>query len=202
MHLDNAKLRPPDSGRGICLDSENFDWLDAFRNAVRECIADPGTQEAICERGDKPCPPVLKVTGFASIAPEQSDADSTCNTLDKNFNCKVANLRARVVGAFLADEADTFWKCPDDGAFNGASQCPAELCVGKPIRKTMTVSKNGSSRSIGIVVRQWASEGQMLEGKPANDGEPDHRRYRVEVLNRAVHIKVLKDFCTSPVSAA
>ena len=202
MHMDNAKLRPPDSGRGICLDGENLTWLCAFRRAVRECIAEPGNEEATCEPGDGPCPPVLKVTGFASIAPEQGDATSTCNTLDKNFNCKVANLRARAVGAFLADEDEAYWQCPQNGTFNGASQCSAELCVGKPIRKTMTATK-GSSRSIGVVVRQWASERQMLEGKPVNDGEqPDPRRYRVEVLNRAVHIKVLKDFCTSPVSTA
>ena len=54
-------------------------------------------------------------------------------------------------------------------------------------------------RSIGIRVRQWASEEEMKAGKPVADGElPDRRRYRVEVLNRAVHIKVLKDFCQLP----
>ena len=60
---------------------------------------------------------------------------------------------------------------------------------------------DGQDRSIGIVVEQWVSEEQMRKGKPANDGSrPDNRRYRVEVMNRAVHIEVLQDFCAVPES--
>lgn len=206
MYMDNAKLTKPDSGLGICLDGENRKWLEVFSGAVRGCIAEATEQELACESGEKPCP-VLKVTGFASVAPEQvapeqNDERNDCpEDVAKTFNCKVANLRARAVGAFLADDGKkSHWECPDDnGNFDGATKCPAELCDGEeqPLRMT----ENG--RSIGIVVEQWASECEMLKGKPANDGEvPDPRRYRVEVLNRAVHIEVLEDFCALPQSAA
>lgn len=210
MHMDNAKLSKPDSGLGICLDGENRKWLEVFRGAVRGCIAEASEQELACESGEKPCP-VLKVTGFASVAPEQRNGSSFCQESGttptaKTFNCKVANLRARAVGAFLADDGTDngkklHWECPDDnGDFDGATKCPAELCDGADIPLHMT-AENG--RSIGIVVEQWASECEMLSGKPANDGEvPDPRRYRVEVLNRAVHIEVLEDFCALPQSAA
>ena len=201
MHMDNAKLSKPDSGLGICLDGEKQDWLVAFKKAVKKCIAETKEWSSACKGDQKPCP-VLKVTGFASVAPEQNDERNDCpEDVAKTFNCKVANLRARAVGAFLADNGNkSHWKCPDDnGNFDGADKCPAELCDGEeqPLRMT----KNG--RSICIVVEQWASECEMLNGKPANDGAvPDPRRYRVEVLNRAVHIEVLKDFCALPQSAA
>ena len=205
MYMDNAKLTKPDSGLGICLDGENRKWLKVFRKAVRGCIAEASEQELVCESGEKPCP-ILRVTGFASVAPEQRNGSSFCQEsgttpTGKTFNCKVANLRARAVGAFLADNGkESHWKCPDDnGDFDGANRCPAELCDGE--EQSLRMTKNG--RSIGIVVEQWASECEMLKGKPANDGEvPNPRRYRVEVLNRAVHIEVLEDFCALPQSAA
>ena len=118
----------------------------------------------------------------------------------KTFNCKVANLRARAVGAFLADDGNKLhWKCPgEDGDFEGASTCAAEHCDGESRHLRMS---DGQDRSIGIVVEQWVSEEQMRKGKPANDGSrPDNRRYRVEVMNRAVHIEVLQDFCAVPES--
>lgn len=206
MYMDNAKLTKPDSGLGICLGGEKKKWLSAFKTAVKECIAETKAWSSVCKGDQKPCP-VLKVTGFASVAPEQvapeqNDERNDCpEDVAKTFNCKVANLRARAVGAFLADNGKkSYWECPDDnGDFDGADKCPAELCDGEeqPLRMT----KNG--RSIGIVVEQWASECEMLKGKPANDGEvPNPRRYRVEVLNRAVHIEVLEDFCALPQSAA
>ncbi len=206
MYMDNAKLTKPDSGLGICLDGEKKDWLIAFKTAVKKCIAETKAWSSVCKGDPKPCP-VLKVTGFASVAPEQRNGSSFCQEsgttpTGKTFNCKVANLRARAVGAFLADNGKkSYWECPDDnGDFDGANQCPAELCDGENQRFSMT-AKNG--RSIGIVVEQWASECEMLKGKPANDGEvPNPRRYRVEVLNRAVHIEVLEDFCALPQSAA
>lgn len=200
MHMDNAKLSTPNSGMGICLDGAKLEWLKSFRKAVKDCIDHSSDEELACEGGTERCP-VLKVTGFASIAPEQSDASSTCNTPGKTFNCKVANLRARAVGAFLAEGEESEWMCPESGAFNGANKCSPDLCSGEDLH--MEVSGNGSNGSIGIAVEQWASDRQMCKGKPANDGEPpDHRRYRVEMLNRAVHIEVRRDFCTVPGSAA
>jgi len=54
----------------------------------------------------------------------------------------------------------------------------------------------GAKETIGINRSTVASELQMREGKPANDGAvPDHRRYR------AVHIQILRDFCALSGSA-
>lgn len=206
MHMDNAKLSTPNSGLGICLDSWQIEWLDGFKAAMNKCMEKTDWEDLNCGNGEKPCP-VLKVTGFASVAPEQGGtSNSSDQDSGKTFNCKVANLRARAVGAYLADDGDkSHWECPvKDAHFNGADNSSVEHCTGADQHLSMTRKEVGSSEShsIGIVVEQWASECQMRRGKPANDGAvPDPRRYRVEVLNRAVHIQVLQDFCSVRESA-
>ena len=197
MHLDDAKFSRPNSGLGVCLDGAKKEWLEAFKDAMQKCMLEASEEDLACEPGESPCP-VLKVTGYASIAPEQGDVPTPCGLQqEKTFNCKVANLRARAVGAFLADGDKKHWQCPDKELFDGTSDCPAEHCKGESTPLQMTVDlKNGKTRTIGVTVEQWARETQMRDGKPANDGEdPKNRRYRVEVLNRSVHIEVMRDFC-------
>ena len=47
-----------------------------------------------------------------------------------------------------------------------------------------------------VRVRKWSDPERMQGMKPADDGAvPDERRYRVELLNRAVHITVPENFC-------
>ena len=204
LHMEDAKFSSPNSGLGVCLDDAQRQWLDEFRQAMMDCMKEePDFKRLNCKDGEEPCPvPVLGVTGFASIAPEQGEGHNFCGQdKDKTFNCKVANLRARAVGEFLAYGEDaTRWNCPrGDDLFDGAGVCPAEHCTGESQhhRLAITAENPPKSRSIGIEVEQWASECQMRGGKPANDGAvPDARRYRVEVLNRAVHIRVLRDFCS------
>ena len=204
LHMEDAKFSSPNSGLGVCLDDAQRRWLDEFRQAMMDCMKEePDFKRLNCKDGEEPCPvPVLRVTGFASIAPEQGEGRNLCGQdKDKTFNCKVANLRARAVGEFLAYGEDaTRWNCPrGNDPFDGASVCPAEHCTGESQhhRLAITAENPPKSRSIGIEVEQWASECQMRGGKPANDGAvPDARRYRVEVLNRAVHIRVLRDFCS------
>ena len=199
MDMDNAKLSKPNSGRGICLNGDGLEWLRNFKKAMKRCMREAKPADFECKDGKDRCP-VLKVTGYASVAPVTGDVSEDCGpNADEAFNCKVANLRARAVGAFLVDGEDSHWECPDQGKyFNGATTCPAEHCDGKSRHLRMI---GANDRSIGIVVDQWASEIQMREGKPANDGSrPDNRRYRVEVMNRAVHIEVLRDFCAMPES--
>lgn len=209
LHSKNAKMSPPDSGQGVCLEGATLDWLIQFKAAVKQCMME-SEQDPECEEAGKPCP-VLEVVGYASIAPERADklAKELCQAAPagKTFNCKVANLRALAVGKFLAAENDgdsNKWLCPDDDqeAYWRATVCPPEDCPDGDgpdpsyAHRTMTIRTNDPKKSIDIRVRQWASEEDMQSGKPAADGEmPDQRRYRVEVLNRAVHINVLKDFC-------
>ena len=199
MHMHDAQFRRPNSGIGICLDDAQQEWLKAFKAAVKECISEADDEDLVCDTGKEPCP-VLRVTGYASLAPQQPRDFTPClGEPGKTFNCKVANLRARAVGAFLADDGkESHWKCPgEDGDFEGARTCAAEHCDGESRHLRMS---DANGRSIGIVVDQWVSEIQMREGKPANDGSrPDNRRYRVEV-NRAVHIEVRRDFCALPES--
>ena len=200
MHMHDAQFSGANSGIGVCLDDAQQEWLKAFKAAVKECISVADDEDLVCDTGKEPCP-VLRVTGYASLAPEQPRDFTPClGEPGKTFNCKVANLRARAVGAFLADDGNKLhWKCPgEDGDFEGASTCAAEHCDGESRHLRMS---DGQDRSIGIVVEQWVSEEQMRKGKPANDGSrPDNRRYRVEVMNRAVHIEVLQDFCAVPES--
>ncbi len=207
LHSKNAKMSPPDSGQGVCLDGAALDWLIQFKAAVKQCMME-SEQEPECAEAGKPCP-VLEVAGYASIAPERADklAKELCQAAPagKTFNCKVANLRALAVGEFLAaknDKESYKWLCPDDDqeAYWRATVCPAEDCPDgdglDPSYVYRTIHTSDPKKSIDIRVRQWASEEDMQSGKPAADGEmPDQRRYRVEVLNRAVHINVLKDFC-------
>lgn len=200
MHMHDAKFRTQNSGIGVCLDDTQRKWLTAFKAAVKECISKASNKDLDCGTGKEPCP-VLRVTGYASVAPEERGNSIPCvGDPGKTFNCKVANLRARAVGAFLADGNELHWKCPDkNGDFEGANDSSAKHCDGKDLNAQMS-SENGS---INIVVEQWASEKQMCEGKPANDGKPpDSRRYRVEVMNRAVHIEVLRDFCAVPTKSS
>lgn len=209
LHSKNAKMSPPNSGQGVCLEGAALDWLIQFKAAVKQCMME-SEQDPECEEAGKPCP-VLEVAGYASIAPERAGklAKELCQAAPagKTFNCKVANLRALAVGEFLAaehDEDSYKWLCPDDDqeAYWRATVCPAEDCPGgngpdpSYVYRTIRTNDGQTEKSIDIRVRQWASEEGMQSGKPAADGEmPDQRRYRVEVLNRAVHINVLKDFC-------
>ena len=208
LHSANAKMQPPDSGQGVCLEGATLDWLARFKAGVKRCMLESAQDCNNSNDQDEPCL-VLEVTGYASIAPEHADhLAGLCPVAPtgKSFNCKVANLRALAVGEFLAaqdNDESKKWMCPNDKElYWRASVCPAEDCpVGASSDGYVRRSLQADERSIGIRIRQWATEDDMKAGKPAADGElPDQRRYRVEVLNRAVHIKVLRDFCQSAIA--
>ena len=183
-HLNNAQ---PKSGDGICLDESQRKWLGAFRAAITECVELENESGLSGESS-----PTLEVEAFASIEPVRLDG-----RIDKDasatLNCEIANRRADAVGAFLAYGDDegyaNKWRCPDVG---GDFQAASNLCgsvEGEPL-------VYGEGGAFTVHVTQWLDSGQMQGSKPANDGAlPDERRFRVEMFNRSVHIRVPEDFC-------
>lgn len=185
-YLNDAQ---PQKGDGICLEEGHKEWLRMFKEAIVECIQLERSRTAeAAKQGatSKGRVPTFNVVGFASVAPMQSsDHDGAV------LNCDVANRRADAVGSFLADEKKyrSKWKCDAVGSnFRSAR----DLCVGP------AAVYEGSLEGITyrVRVRKWSDPEQMQGKKPADDGAvPNERRYRVELLNRAVHITVPKNFC-------
>ena len=188
VHRANAQ---PSDGQGICLDEDQQDWLHDFRKAITACAkynrsADPAVV------------PTFNVTGYASIAPMHIDGNISESA---RLNCKVANWRAMAVGAFLADpdnnERRKWWYCKDVAAnFNKhPNQCRNSTDGSNCMTFDGPVG-DGGKPLFQVKVCQWATPSEMVENKPANDGAmPNPRRFDVEMLNRAVHITVPKDFC-------
>ena len=201
----NAQMRPSRSGEGVCLGDVKQQWLGLLSGIVRGCVACPEGQDCSAKADFGA---ILEVTGYASIAP--AAGTSACTPAQsETFNCKVANLRARAVGEFLAysssdeqqekQKADK-WKCPADGQalFPRANACPADDCPSGELADCenglckLNVSVDG--RNFDILVRQWARGKEMQADKPADDGAlPTPRHYDLELRNRAVRIKVLQD---------
>ena len=185
-YLNDAQ---PQKGDGICLEEGHKEWLRMFKEAIVECIQLERSRTAEAAKQGATSNgrvPTFNVVGFASVAPMQSsDHDGAL------LNCDVANRRADAVGSFLADEKKyrSKWKCDAVGSnFRSAR----DLCVGP------AAVYEGSLEGITyrVRVRKWSDPEQMQGKKPADDGAvPDERRYRVELLNRAVHITVPKNFC-------
>ena len=186
--LTYLKDAQPQVGDGICLEEGHKAWLRVFREAIVDCVK---LERSRSSKGPKqgstpPYVPTFDVKGFASVAPMQSsDHDGAV------LNCDVANRRADAVGSFLADEEKyrSKWECDAVGSnFRSAR----DLCVGP------AAVYEGSLEGITykVRVRKWSDPEQMQGKKPADDGAvPNERRYRVELLNRAVHITVPEKFC-------
>lgn len=157
--------------------------MRVFRDAIVECVklerVRPTT--SFSEKV-----PTFDVVGFASVSPMQSN-DGT----GRLSNCEVANRRADAVASFLTDEEKykEKWACPEVG--NNFKLAP-KLCTGE--EKVYERSLGGIEYRVRV--RGWSDPEQMEDKKPADDGAlPDDRRYRVELLNRAVHITVPENFC-------
>ena len=183
-HLKNAH---PKSGEGICLDESQQKWLGAFRAAIAECVA--LEKESGLSGG---AGPTFEVEAFASAAPVRSDGDIG-EDASATLNCEIANRRADAVGAFLAHGDDkkyvNRWRCPDVGENFQAAQNLCGGVEGEPL-------VYGEGGAFKVRVTQWLDSGQMQGSKPADDGAlPDERRFRVEMFNRSVHIRVPEDFC-------
>ena len=185
-YLNDAQ---PQVGEGICLEEGHKEWLRMFKEAIVECIQleRSRTSEA-AKQGvtSKRHMPTFEVVGFASIAPMQSgDQDGAV------LNCEVANRRADAVGSFLADEGKykDKWNC---GTIGKDFSLTRNLCTG-----TAEVYEESSEDiTYRVRVRKWSDPEQMQGKKPADDGAvPNERRYRVELLNRAVHVTVPENFC-------
>ena len=185
-YLNDAQ---PQEGYGICLEEGHKEWLRMFKEAIVECVQlERSRTSEVVEQGAtfKRRVPTFDVVGFASVAPMQgSDHDGAV------LNCDVANRRADAVGSFLADEEKykNKWECDAVGSnFRSARN----LCTG-PIA---VYEGNFEGITYGVRVRKWSDPERMQGMKPADDGAvPDERRYRVELLNRAVHITVPENFC-------
>ena len=177
-YLNNAQ---PQEGVGVCLEEGHKEWLRMFREAIVECVQLERSRSGIVEGSTPGDLPEFKVVGFASVAPMQSgDHDAA------ELNCDIANRRADAVGSFLAGENK--WSCDTIGNdFKSARK----LCAGE--------SKVYDGDTHRVRVHQWSDPKRMQGKKPADDGAlPNERRYRVELLNRAVHITVPEDFCQAP----
>lgn len=154
-----------------------------FREAIVECVQLERSRSEIVEGSTPGDLPEFKVVGFASVAPMQSgDHDAA------ELNCDIANRRADAVGSFLA--GDSKWDC---NTIRSDFKSARRLCAGEP-----KVYDGGTYR---VRVHKWSDPERMLGKRPADDGAlPNERRYRVELLNRAVHITVPEGFCQAPES--
>ena len=181
--LTHARNAQPESGEGMCLEETQQEWLMMYRAAILACLAERAATEPR---------PTFKVTAFASLAPVRVPGAADRGISDK-LNCEIANRRAHAVGAFLAHGRDEeyahLWRCPNVGEeFMHAKQ----LCIGEGSK----VYEGPVGLPIDVEVVQWPQHQDMGENKPADDGSlPDQRRFRVEMLNRAVHIHVPENFC-------
>lgn len=187
-YLNDAQ---PQKGIGVCLEDGHKAWLRMFREAIMECVQleRSRTSEA-AEGATRADVPTFKVVGFASIAPTQSS-----NHDAGELNCDVANRRADAVGSFLADEGKykSKWDCE---TVRSDFKSARKLCVGEPAVGEPEVYDGGTHK---VRVHKWSDPERMQGGRPADDGAlPNDRRYRVELLNRAVHITVPEGFCQAP----
>ena len=186
--LAHTRDAQPQEGEGICLEQPQRDWLDEFRKAIANCMAEGSTTES-------PQPPEFVVTGYPSIAPMHVGGDASQSA---RLNCKVANWRAAAVGAYLANGANaedkaekTRWGCEEVKAtFN--DDAPSDT---HPCGKHYDGPKNQEDNPFRVKVNQWDTPAEMVTDKPADDGTPNDRRFDVEILNRVVHIGVPTKFC-------
>ena len=190
-HVEDAQ---PQSGKGICLGEPQQAWLNEFRGAIANCVKEAKKST------DGSSKPVFKVRGYASVAPMHVGGNTSESA---RLNCKVANWRAAAVGAFLAksgaEKDEKRWRCESVAdAFNKVPPNELNEC-GEPYEGP----EEQPSSPFRVDVHQWATSGEMLTGKPADDGTvPGDRRFDVEILNRVVHIDVPKDFCRTAASQA
>lgn len=102
------------------------------------------------------------------------------------------------MAGFLADEEEykEKWAC---GEVGDDFKLARKLCTGE--EKVYEQSLDGIDYRVRV--HGWSDPEEMEDEKPADDGAlPNNRRYRVELLNRAVHITVPKNFCQAPDSTA
>lgn len=186
--LTHTKNAQPSTGEGICLDTPQQAWLQMQRDAILGCM-ERDEQAGITYDS----PPTFVVTAFASVAPVRTQGTANESSSEET-NCEIANRRAHAVGSFLAHGEDANyahrWRCLEVGDdFRSAAQ----LCAGgESERYEGTVG--GWPFNVDVV--QWGDHEAMRGSKPADDGSlPDQRRFRVEMLNRAIQIRVPDDFC-------
>lgn len=178
----------PKTGAGICLTDYHRTWLAEFRDAVLKCS----------EKSEV----LLEVVGFASIAPvkgEGLDEGGGSPSTDESdvLNCEIGNRRAEEVVDFLIGDGGRDFPCGtgenrcrnDDLRYDRTGQCQRS--------KTKYEFEVGPSSNLKVSYKPWAGYGQLALNKPADDGHPERgrRRYAVEFLNRAVHLKLGNDAC-------
>ena len=147
LTFKNVNLENQDNN-GICLEEHHMEWINDFRQAITESFP----EEAL----------TLKVVGFASRAPMRS------NGIDSDIlNCEVANIRANVVGAFLAS--------PER---NGKRDCNLTVENFRNKRREADFCKNdqplvyaGKDSSWNVHVHQWTDSERMNESKPVEDAD-------------------------------
>ncbi len=165
----------PEQG-AICPDESQLLWLTAFRDAIAECAPDEKN------------PLRLTVRGFASVAPVKV-AGGGPDASDR-MNLDIANRRGVAIGNFLASGAYRRDCVPD----RNCCERTTELMCGDG-----NWPADGDCRTeANYVVRYkpWPSYEAMVCSKPAHDGaRPGHTHYKVEFLNRAVHMVVTNDAC-------
>lgn len=167
----------PDDGSlvdntGICPDTSQAAWLEEFKEAVNACAK-------LADR-----PPLLNVRGFASIAPVVSTRGGSSD----EDNLEIANRRGRVIARFLADERENLDDCNPE---------VENICAsGRETADGDCTSKDGT---YFVRYRDWPNYRGMRRSSPVNDGGRPSPRYRVEFLNRTVHIVVMNNACWQPV---
>ncbi len=153
---------------GICPNPSQIAWLEEFKSAITACGSRAGQ------------PLRLNVRGFASVAPVAlGDAGSS-----DDGNLEIANRRGRAIARFLADDSSNFETCnPNSGAI-----CP-------PDNETADGDCLAQDGNYIVRYRDWPDYRTMRRFSLVNDGGRPTPRYRMEFLNRTVHIAVMNDAC-------
>ena len=168
---ENGNFR---ENEGICPDESQIAWLREFKEAIAAC----GAQTNLPLR--------LDVQGFASIAPVASE-DTDSSEAD---NLAIANQRGRLIARFLTNGYENLEDC---------DQHEEEYCA-----SNMTTRDGDCLVEPGNYVvrhREWLDFDTMRQFSLVDDGDrPTPSRYRLEFLNRTVHIAVMNNVCWQPLS--
>ena len=164
VFFDNAKFS---TGDGLNIDEKNQKTLKRFLDAVEECSEESSRVH-------------LVVTGFSSIAPF-TIVDEKNGVTSNQLNLKSANLRAKAVTEFLAEEATTTTQ-------KHSVDLPRDFTCGQ---------KYGEKYGLkfDLECQQWNDYQTMHDARPADDGNKENPRVPPEFFNRVVQVEIKNNPC-------
>ena len=179
----------PRTGEGICLTEDQKTWLSEFKKAINECA----------KFSDPPLRLQVTVRAYASTAPVKMEGVSSHDNAPSSddLNCEIGNRRAEEVVNFLIhdDQKDpASFACESVGGsgdtdYRGLGEC-------QRLKKRFEFGPN-EDLGFKLVYVPWRTHEDMVENKPADDGDAETgpRRSAVEFLNRSVHLVLENDAC-------